>query len=302
MLYFDDYLLRICAQIGTALEQILSTQPLDGERQRPARLIEAMRYACLNGGKRLRPFLVVETARLFAPITDATLRAACALELIHCYSLIHDDLPAMDDDDLRRGLPTVHKAFDEATAILAGDGLLTLAFDVAADPLTHADSAIRSELVLLLARASGIGGMVGGQALDLAAEQSRTPLSRPHIEDLQAMKTGALLRASVEAGALIGGADKDARRALTRYGTLLGAAFQIADDLLDAEGDEARVGKRIGKDHDRNKATLVAHLGIAGARAHCNELVNDALTALAPFGSSAHILRDTALFVANRHH
>jgi farnesyl diphosphate synthase len=299
---FNAQLSQISHDIGLRLDELLSTTPLPHEYVRPPRLVEAMRYACLNGGKRLRPFLVIEAARLFGPINPSLFRAACAVEFIHCYSLIHDDLPSMDDDDLRRGLPTVHRAFDEATAILAGDALLTLAFDVVTDPLTHADGAIRAQVAHCLARASGLGGMVGGQILDLEAETSRSPLSLETISTLQAMKTGALLQASINIGALMSGADTDSLKALTRYGYALGAAFQIADDLLDALGDEARVGKRIGKDQSRNKATLITHLGIDGARARCDELIAQAHTALVPFGSKADVLRQTALFVAQRHY
>lgn len=299
---FELILTASSHDIGQMLEQLLSFTPQTGEHVRPKRLVEAMRYACLSGGKRLRPFLVCEAAHLFTTPSPAILRAACTIELIHCYSLIHDDLPAMDDDDLRRGLPTVHKAFDEATAILAGDALLTLAFDVAADPRTHSDAQIRSELVLALARAAGIGGMVGGQALDLAAEAQRAPLSLEAITDLQRMKTGALLHASVDIAALISGADPQARTALSIYGSALGAAFQIADDLLDAEGDETRVGKRIGKDAHRNKATLVRLMGVEAARKRCAALVTQACDALAPFGARADVLRQTAHFVAQRQH
>ena len=192
-----------------ALDALLAPTPLAGEIARPSRLLEAMRYASLGGGKRLRPFLVIESARLFGVTGASALRTACALEMIHCYSLAHDDLPAMDDDDLRRGRPTTHKAFDEATAILAGDGLLTYAFDVVADPATHADAGVRAALVLALARAAGLGGMVGGQALDLEAESAATPLSQADILQLQAMKTGALLRFAVDAGAILGGANAE---------------------------------------------------------------------------------------------
>jgi farnesyl diphosphate synthase len=232
----------------SALDALLAPAPLPGEIARPARLLEAMRYSSLGGGKRLRPFLVIESARLFGVVGEAALRTACALEMIHCYSLVHDDLPAMDDDDLRRGRPTTHKAFDEATAILAGDGLLTYAFDVVADPKTHQDAGVRAALVLALARAAGLGGMVGGQALDLAAETAATPLTLEETLRMQAMKTGALLRFAVDAGGVLGGASVAQARALTRYGEALGAAFQIADDILDAEGDSAALGKRAGKD------------------------------------------------------
>ncbi len=284
------------------LDALLSPQAQPGEITRPARLLEAMRYATLGGGKRLRPFLVIESARLFGVEGTAALRTACALEMIHCYSLVHDDLPAMDDDDLRRGRPTAHKAFDEATAILAGDGLLTYAFDVVADPATHADAGLRAALVLALARAAGLGGMVGGQALDLAAETAAIPLDQAATLEMQAMKTGALLRFAVDAGAILGGADPEQALALRRYGKALGAAFQIADDILDAEGDTAALGKRAGKDAERGKATLVSLLGLEAAKARCDALVDEANAALAAtgLGDRTAILAEAARFVAAR--
>jgi farnesyl diphosphate synthase len=222
--------------------------------------------------------------------------------MIHCYSLAHDDLPAMDDDDLRRGRPTAHKAFDEATAILAGDGLLTYAFDVLADPATHADALIRARLVLALARAAGLGGMVGGQALDLEAETAASPLSQEEILRLQAMKTGALLRVCVDFGAILGGAAPQVAAALGRYGDALGAAFQIADDILDAEGDTAALGKRAGKDAERNKATLIGALGLDAARARRDALVAAAIAALdeTGLGEATQVLAQAARFVAER--
>jgi farnesyl diphosphate synthase len=286
----------------SALDALLAPAPLPGEIARPARLLEAMRYSSLGGGKRLRPFLVIESARLFGVVGEAALRTACALEMIHCYSLVHDDLPAMDDDDLRRGRPTTHKAFDEATAILAGDGLLTYAFDVVADPRTHQDAGVRAALVLALARAAGLGGMVGGQALDLAAETAATPLTLEATLQMQAMKTGALLRFAVDAGGILGGASISQARALTRYGEALGAAFQIADDILDAEGDSAALGKRAGKDAERGKATLVGLLGLDAARARRDSLVAEATAALreAGLGEGTDILAEAARFVAAR--
>jgi farnesyl diphosphate synthase len=284
------------------LDALLAPAALPGEIVRPTRLLEAMRYSSLGGGKRLRPFLVIESARLFGVEGASALRAACALEMIHCYSLVHDDLPAMDDDDLRRGRPTAHKAFDEATAILAGDGLLTYAFDVVADPATHADAGLRAALVLALARAAGLGGMVGGQALDLAAETAATPLNQTETLQMQAMKTGALLRFAVDAGAILGRATPQQAQALHRYGKALGAAFQIADDILDAEGDTAALGKRAGKDAERGKATLVSLLGLDAAKARCEELVTEATTALADtgLGEWTDILAEAARFVAAR--
>ena len=285
-----------------ALDALLAPAPLPGEIARPARLLEAMRYSSLGGGKRLRPFLVIESARLFGVVGEAALRTACALEMIHCYSLAHDDLPAMDDDDLRRGRPTTHKAFDEATAILAGDGLLTYAFDVVADSQTHPDAGVRAALTLALARAAGLGGMVGGQALDLAAETAATPLTLEETLQMQAMKTGALLRFAVDAGGILGAASESQARALTRYGEALGAAFQIADDILDAEGDEAALGKRAGKDAGRNKATLVSALGIDAARERRDTLAIDAIEALEDggFGEKAAVLAEAARFTAAR--
>ena len=290
------------AATEATLAALLGAEPLPGEIARPARLMEAMRYVALGGGKRLRPFLALESARLFGVEGEGARRAAAAIEMIHCYSLAHDDLPAMDDDDLRRGRPTAHKAFDEATAILAGDGLLTYAFDVLADPATHSDPQIRARLVLALARAAGHGGMVGGQALDLEAEKATSPLSQEETLRLQAMKTGALLRISVDFGAILGGASAPVAAALGRYGDALGAAFQIADDILDAEGDEAALGKRAGKDAERNKATLIGLLGLDKARERRDALVEAAIAALAEtgLGAATGVLAEAARFVALR--
>jgi farnesyl diphosphate synthase len=284
------------------LDQLLGPSVLPGETARPERFLQAMRYASLGGGKRLRPFLLIEAARLFGAEGEGVLRAAAALEMIHCYSLVHDDLPALDNDDLRRGRPTTHKAFDEATAILVGDGLLTYAFDVTADPATHADPAIRVELVLLLARAAGLGGMIGGQVLDLEAEQAREAHQAETVIKLQSMKTGALLHYAVNAGAILGGADAGARAALSDYGHALGAAFQVADDILDVEADEAVLGKRAGKDANRNKATLVAALGLEAARARRDKLSAAAIAALESFpqGAKASVLKEAARFAAAR--
>ena len=273
---------------------------------RPARLIEAMRYSSLGGGKRFRPFLVVECAALFEVPRPQALMAGAALECVHCYSLVHDDLPAMDNDDLRRGQPTAHKAFDEATAILAGDGLLTFAFDILSRRETHLDPAVRIELVNALARAAGLGGMVGGQMLDLAAEgrfagNGPQRLGEDEVRTLQAMKTGALLRFACEAGGMLGSATPQQRKALERYGSAVGQAFQIADDLLDLEGDPALVGKSTGKDAVAGKATMVGALGGAGAKTRLGQLVAEAEQALTPFGKSAAILVEGAKFVAERH-
>lgn len=262
----------------------------------------AMRHGALGGGKRLRPFLTIETARLLGRDGAGPLRAGCAVELLHCYSLVHDDLPSMDDDDLRRGRPTVHRAFDEATAILVGDALQTLAFEVLADPATDPDPAIRSDLVLGLARASGLGGMVGGQLLDLSAEGRYGPadLTETDVRRLQMMKTGAILTFSVEAGAIIGRADAPARSQLVAYGRALGAAFQVADDILDREASAEAMGKRTGKDQEKGKATLVDLLGMEGARRECRDLVAKAQGALDGFGSQAEVLREAVRFVVER--
>ena len=299
---FELKLNDVAAQVEQALEGLLSPQARPGETRRPARLLAAMRHAALGGGKRLRPFLTLETAALFDVAPEAAMRAACALEMVHCYSLVHDDLPAMDDDDLRRGRPTVHKAYDEATAILAGDSLLTYAFDVLSDPATHDDPALRCQLVRHLALASGLGGMAGGQALDLEAERSDKPLTMDEVLEMQAMKTGALLQQAVEAGALLGLASPAQMRRLSRFGALIGAAFQIADDLLDARSDAATLGKRAGKDAGRNKATLVSMLGVDAAGQRCDSLVDEAVGALQglELGSRTDVLIEAARFVAGR--
>jgi farnesyl diphosphate synthase len=300
---FGTRLATVAGEAEGLLERLLDDAAVTGEIARPPRLIAAMQHAVLGGGKRLRPFLVVESAALFGARREGALLAGCALELVHCYSLVHDDLPAMDNDDLRRGRPTVHKAFDEATAILAGDALLTLAFDVMAREEAHPDPAVRIALTLELARAAGIGGMAGGQMLDLAAEgrfEKKRALSTAEIETLQAMKTGALLRFACRAGAILGKADAAALASLDRFGVAIGRAFQIADDLLDLEGDTASLGKAAGKDAAAGKATLVSALGAAGARARLDELVKQADTALAPFADKADTLRAAAHFIAAR--
>jgi farnesyl diphosphate synthase len=302
---FKQRLDAIAAETETLLDQLLQPDPVAGERSRPARLLDAMRYASLGGGKRIRPFLVVETANLFGVPQHHALMVAAALECVHCYSLVHDDLPAMDDDTIRRGRPTAHKAFDEATAILAGDSLLTLAFDILSRPETHPRAAVRSELVSLLARAAGIGGMAGGQMLDLAAEgrfatDQRSLLDFDDIKLLQAMKTGALLRFACTSGGSRGRARPKARAALARYGSAVGEAFQIADDLLDVSGDAATVGKATGKDAAARKATFVSLLGVAGARERLKTLVHEAESAIASLGENGGVLKAAAHFIANR--
>ena len=264
--------------------------------------MSAMRHGVLGGGKRLRPFLTIETARALGVTGAAPLRAGAAIECVHGYSLIHDDLPAMDDDDLRRGRPTVHNAFDEATAILAGDALLTLAFEIMADPATHPDGETRAALCLGLARGAGLGGMVGGQMLDIAAESATTPLSPEAVRLLQAMKTGALLRFSVEAAAIVAGASPERRAVLVRYGEAFGAAFQVADDILDAESTDAVLGKRAGKDAERNKATFVSVHGLTAGQSPTRRPRREALAALdeAGVGSEGDGLRAAARFVAQR--
>jgi len=291
--------------IEALLDRLMSAAPEAGEISRPGRLIEAMRYSSLGGGKRFRPFLVVESAALFDIPRQQALMAGAALECVHCYSLVHDDLPAMDNDELRRGRPTAHRKFDEATAILAGDGLLTFAFDILSRRETHPDPAVRIELVGALARAAGLGGMVGGQMLDLAAEgrfahDGPLKLGESEVRTLQAMKTGALLLFACAAGGILGSATAAQRQALDRYGSAVGQAFQIADDLLDLEGDPALVGKQTGKDASAGKATIVGVLGAAGAKARLQQLVAEAERALAPFGAAAAILIEGARFVAAR--
>ena len=303
---FNTRLNAVAAETEALLDRLLAPEPAPGEIARPERLLAAMRHAVLGGGKRLRPFLLVETAALFGASRDGALLASCALEFLHCYSLVHDDLPAMDDDDLRRGRPTVHMAFDEATAILAGDGLLTMAFDVLSRAEVHADAGVRIALVSELARASGIGGIAGGQMLDLAAEgrfekkRAQLILGEKEIATLQAMKTGALIRFACRAGAVLGQADVTARGSIDRYGAAIGQAFQIADDLLDVEGDAASLGKAAGKDAAAGKATLLAALGADGARKRLATLVAEADAALAPFGAKADTLRAAARFIAER--
>jgi farnesyl diphosphate synthase len=257
-----------------------------------------MRHALLGGGKRLRPFLVMASARLFGVEEKDSLPAATALECLHCYSLVHDDLPAMDDDELRRGRPTVHVVYGEATAILAGDALLTLAFEILADPRTHADANIRAALALDLARAAGSHGMAGGQMLDLAAEAGN-PGER-EIGHMQELKTGRLIEHACAAGAILGHAGDAGVERLRRYGRALGAAFQIADDLLDREASTAEMGKATGKDKNAGKATLVDFLGIDGARARLAALTGEACAAVAPFGTGAETLTAAARFVMTR--
>ena len=274
---------------------------LDGLLLRPSpdtALFAAMRHGTLNGGKRLRPFLVVTVAAMFDAPRDQALRSAAAIELIHSYSLVHDDLPAMDDDDMRRGQPTVHRAYDEATAILAGDGLLTLAFEVLADPATHPNADIRCQLIAALAAAAGARGMVAGQMLDLAAAGDRLSIDR--IIAMQRLKTGALIECACLAGAILAGAEPQARQALSLYAQDIGLAFQVADDLLDVEGDAREVGKALRKDAHGGKATFVALLGLEPARAEAVRLADSAIDRLALFGEKADLLRQIARFIVSR--
>jgi farnesyl diphosphate synthase len=302
---FQDRLNLVAKETEVLLGQLLGSMPVGEEIERPARLLEAMRYASLGAGKRFRPFLVVESAALFGVDRQHALMAGAALECVHCYSLVHDDLPAMDNDDLRRGQPTAHKAFDEATAILAGDGLLTFAFDILARAETHTNPQVRVELVQALARAAGLGGMVGGQMLDLAAEGrfdggAAQRLDEKDVLTLQAMKTGALLKFACRAGGILGQATAAQRDALDRYGAAVGQAFQIADDLLDVEGDPALLGKQTGKDAVAGKATVVGILGVDGAKARLRAIVREAEASLKPFGRAADVLIAGAKFVAER--
>ncbi len=282
------------------LTKVLGDGVLPDEIARPKRLMDAMRYSSLGGGKRLRPFLVVESAAVFGVHREPALLVGAALECIHCYSLIHDDLPAMDNSDLRRGRPTLHKATDDATAILAGDALLTLAFDIVTRDEIHSDANVRLLLTRALARCAGLGGMVGGQMLDLAGEGRFGDKEPVDVARVQQMKTGALLRYGVIAGALLGQATPKEYKALDDYGRALGEAFQIADDLLDVEADAATLGKPAGADAALNKTTFVTQLGVDGAKKRVADLIATADASLAIFGNKGDVLRAAARFVAER--
>src|SRR6516225_4991609 len=297
---FARQLDRTAEDTEALLGMLLSDAPLPDEIARPGRLIEAMRYSSLGGVKRLRPFLVVESSAVFGVPREAALLAGAALECIHCYSLIHDDLPAMDNSDLRRGRPTLHKVYDDATAILAGDALLTIAFDLITRDEIHSEPAVRLALTRALARASGIGGMVGGQILDLAGEGRFGDREPVDVARLQQMKTGALLRFGCIAGAILGQSTQQEYRALDDFGRALGEAFQIADDLLDVEGDAAALGKQTGQDAALGKTTFVTQLGIDGAKQRLRDLLARADSALSIFGVKADVLRAAARFVAER--
>jgi farnesyl diphosphate synthase len=290
---FPDALAEAAQLVGTALDRLLAAPP-----GLEARVYQAMRYSALAPGKRLRPFFVLASADLFGVAQRCALQVATAIEMVHAYSLVHDDLPAMDNSDLRRGRPTTHKEFDDATAVLAGDGLLTMAFEVLAHPDTHGDGAVRSELVGSLAAAAGPAGMVGGQMIDLIAET--TPLEIGAITRLQRMKTGALIAFACEAGAILAKSPGEARLALRGYAHDLGLAFQIADDLLDVEGTAEEIGKPVGADAARAKATFVSILGVARARAQAERLVEQAVAHLELFEDRAELLRQAARFVITR--
>ena len=282
------------AKVTDAAIERLLTVPLGLE----ARVYDAMRYSALAPGKRLRPFLVVAGCSLFGVARRCALQVAAAIEMVHAYSLVHDDLPAMDDSDLRRGRPTCHRQFDEATAVLAGDGLLTSAFEVLAHPDTHGDPAVRCELVGALATAAGPAGMVGGQMIDLIAERQKLDIGA--ITRLQRMKTGALIAFACESGAILAKAPGEPRMALRGYAHDLGLAFQIADDLLDVEGSAAETGKPVGADAEAGKATFVSILGVERARAQAELLVRQAVAHLELFGQRAELLREAARFVITR--
>jgi farnesyl diphosphate synthase len=284
---------QVSTDVDALFDHLLAV-PSDPREQ----LYLAMRHAAIGGGKRLRPLLTFATARLFSVDRTCVTRTGTAIECIHVYSLIHDDLPAMDDDDMRRGKPTVHKAWDEATAILAGDSLHALAFEVMSSDATHPDPFVRVELIAELARAAGPSGMAGGQMMDLEAEKASFDL--PTVTRLQALKTGALIACSVECGAILGRLTVEGRTGLRGYARDLGLAFQIADDLLDAEGDEAIAGKKLRKDDGRGKETFVSLLGIDRARAQARMLVDQAIAHLHAYGSEADLLRDIARFVLER--
>ena len=281
-------------EVELALEGFL---PPASDRGGPPRLVEAMRYSLMGGGKRLRPVLALMAADACGAPTDTAMPAACALEMVHTYSLIHDDLPSMDDDDLRRGRPTCHKAFDEATAILAGDALLTLAFEVVARHVRPAEAAIAC--IRALAEGAGPSGMVGGQMADLQAE-GRSDATLDALESIHRRKTGALLRASLKMGGIVAGADDASLRALDAYGHAVGLAFQIVDDLLDVQGDEAKLGKRVNKDHGLGKWTYPGLLGLEGSRRHARDQADQAVAALAPLGGRGDRLRALALDLLER--
>lgn len=289
----NDALAEVVSAIDLAFDSLLP-RPDDGR----ARLYDGMRHASIGGGKRLRPLLVLASSALFNVSRDAAMRVALAVECVHVYSLIHDDMPCMDDDDMRRGKPTVHKAFDEATAVLAGDALQAMAFELLADEATHPDPFVRSELVLELARAIGPAGMVGGQMMDIVAETENFDL--PSVTRLQQLKTGALIAFSIEAGAILGRVPPEGRHGLRGYAHDVGLAFQIADDVLDAEGDAALAGKALQKDAEAGKATFLSLMGVDRAKAQMAMLVEQAIAHLHGFGEEADLLRAIARYTVER--
>jgi farnesyl diphosphate synthase len=285
--------------IASLVDQRFSQMlPLPDDARR--RLFEATRYGVMGGGKRMRPLLIISACDLFHVDRERALRVALAIEAVHCYSLVHDDLPCMDDDDLRRGQPTTHKAFDEASAVLAGDALLTLAFEILAHEATHEDPRVRIDLVMALAKASGLDGMIGGQAMDIAAETTAFDLAT--TTRLQQLKTGALIGFCLDAGGIMGKASPDMRLKLRGYAHDVGLAFQIADDLMDVSGDEGKAGKKLRKDSDANKSTFVSLLGPERAKAQARMLIDQAIAHLAAFGAEADMLRAIAHFTIERDH
>ncbi|WP_038035726.1 polyprenyl synthetase family protein [Thermopetrobacter sp. TC1] len=291
---FLEALKKTARDVDTLLDELI---PLKGAAA--PRVVEAMRYAALGAGKRIRPFFVRESARILGADDRAALRTGAALECVHCYSLVHDDLPAMDDDDLRRGRPTVHKQFDEATAILAGDGLLTHAFFILAREETHPNAAVRAELIAALAQAAGHEGMVGGQMLDLQAEEAPSHAEEDVLR-IQRLKTGALFRFALLAGAILAQAGAEDRRRMQDYADAVGLAFQIADDILDVEATPEELGKATGKDAEAGKATFVDLYGVDGARKRAEALVERAIAAVDPYGPRADLLREAARFIIER--
>ncbi|ODT00158.1 MAG: farnesyl-diphosphate synthase [Erythrobacter sp. SCN 62-14] len=290
-----ESLKQVQAEIDSVFDAMLPV-PADTS----ARLVEAMRYAAIGGGKRVRPLLVVSTASLFGVNRESALRAGAAIEAIHVYSLIHDDLPCMDNDDMRHGKPTLHKVFDEATAVLAGDALHALAFEILAEVETSSDPFTRSELILTLGQASGMNGMAGGQMMDMVADEEGVQYDLHTITRLQQLKTGALLAASVEMGAILGKVAPQGRAPLRAYARDIGLAFQIADDLLDVEGDEDKAGKALRKDEEQGKQTFVTLMGVDKAREQARALVDQAIGHLSIYGQEADVLRALARFIVER--
>jgi len=294
-----DLLAESLKQVQAEIDSVFDAM-LPVPQDTSARLIEAMRYAAIGGGKRVRPLLVVSTAALFGVNRDCALRAGAAIEAIHVYSLIHDDLPCMDNDDMRHGKPTLHKVFDEATAVLAGDALHALAFEILADVETSSDPFTRSELILTLGQASGMNGMAGGQMMDMVADEEGISYDLHAVTRLQQLKTGALLAAAVEMGAILGKVAPQGRAPLRAYARDIGLAFQIVDDLLDVEGDADKAGKTLRKDAEQGKQTFVTLMGAPKAREQARALVDQAIGHLSIYGAEADILRALARFIVER--